>query len=387
MRGLLSMVALVLVVAALANCAGVSPPDTPSAPKTTGAAPTTKVEAPAWKVQWDQKVAAAKKEGEVTFYSTSGAGVRNEVSQAFIAAYGVNLNFVPAPPGELVQKMVKERSAGLNLTDAINAGGGTSLTGLKPNGLIKPIEPELILPEVKDPKAWVIGRLPLVDKDGLVFGMLASYERNVLINTDLVKSGEITSLKDLQNPKWKGKMIMQDPVSGAGLGLVSFMGGLWGTDEALEFMRGLVRQDTVFTRDWRMQVESVARGKYAIAIAPHPEAVAEFKALGSPIVSVKVAEGATLQTVGGALAIAAQPAHPNASVVFLNWLLSKEGHAAYVKGVRLPGARVDAPREGIDESYFPAPDEKIVYGDEAFFLRQGEMRPMVEKIIAAQGTK
>jgi len=394
-KRILGIILVVSVVVISASCAGgaspaattaaPSPTKPPSSVATTAAPSPVQSQVPEWKTTWDQKVAAAKKEGEVTFYSTAGPGVRDEVTKGFANAFGITVNFVPAPPGELVQKLVTERTAGLNLADAINCGGGTSLTGLKPQGLLKPVEPELILPEVKDPKAWVMGRLPLVDKDGMVFGMLASYERNILINTELVKPGEISSLKDLLNPKWKGKMIMQDPVSGAGLGLVSFMAGLWGADQALEYVRGLAAQGTVFTRDWRMQVESVARGKYAIAIAPHPEATAEFKAAGAPLQSVSVQEGATQQTVGGALAVPAKTGHVNGSTVFVNWMLSKDGQAAFVRGMKLPGARVDSPREGVDPSYYPGPNEKVIWGDEDFFLRQGKMAPLVRQIVDAQG--
>ncbi len=383
MKNVLCIGFLVILVASLLACAGGSPPASIATKAPEKGSPVAGGEA--WKVSWDKKVAAAKEEKEVLFYFIGGADARTEVAQAFGNKFGIKVEFVIGPPLDLAQKLVSERTAGLYLADAINMGGTTLLTAVKTQGLLKPVEPELILPEVKDAKAWQIGRLPLIDKDGQVFGMLANYERYVARNTDLVKDGEVNSLKDLLDPKWKGKMTMLDPtMTGSGLSMSAFLGRTEGEAQALEFLRGLVRQETVITRDKRAQVEWVARGKYAIAIAPTPDVLAEFKAVGSPIASVRIAEGGALQTVGGALGIPAKPAHPNASTVFLNWLLSKEGQEAYVRGIRLPSARVDVSREGIDELFFAGPNDKIGYGDEDFFLLQGKMGPAIRDIFAAQ---
>lgn len=375
---------LVSVVLLYTGCAGAvapTPVSTKLPEKVAATAPPEVTKEAAWKVEWDKKVAAAREEKEVLFYWMGVADARMELTKAFGNKFGIKLEFVTGPPMELAQKLVNERTAGMYLADAINMGGTTLLTAVKPQGLLKPLEPELILPEVKDPKSWRIGRLPLIDKDGQVVGMLANYERYVARNTELVKEGEISSLKDLLNPRWKGKMVMQDPtMTGAGLSMSAFLGLTWGIEQAGEFLQGLVRQETVITRDKRAQVEWVARGKYAVAIAAAPDVLAEFKALGSPVASVRLAEGGDVQTVGGALAIPAKPAHPNASSIFLNWLLSKDGQDAYVRGIRLPSARADVSTEGIDELFFAGPDEKIIYADEEFFLLQGKMLPMIRDI-------
>ncbi len=363
---------------------GATPPGATKAPVEA----TRPAQGEAWRAEWDKKVAAAKREGQVRFYFIGGPDARNELARAFDSKFGIKIEYVIGPPMDLAQKLITERNAGLYLADAINMGGGTLLTQVKTQNLLRPIEPELILPEVKDAKVWQIGRVPLIDKDGQVLGMLANYERYVARNTDLVKDGEINSISDLLNPKWKGKMTLLDPtMTGAGLSMSAFLGRTMGVERALDFLRQLARQEPVVSRDKRMQVEWVARGKNAIAIAPSPDVLAEFKALGSPIASVKLAEGGGMQTVGGALGIAARPANPNASVVLLNWLLSKEGQEAYIRGIRLPSARVDVSREGIDELFFAGPGDKVSYGDEEFFLLQGEMLPKIRQIFSPAQAK
>lgn len=44
-----------------------------------------------------------------------------------------------------------------------------------------------------------------------------------------------------------------------------------------EFIRELSKQDLVILQDQRQQVEWVARGKYAIVIAPFSPAIMEFQ--------------------------------------------------------------------------------------------------------------
>lgn len=384
MKNLCCFGLLVVLVLSVAGCAGALAPAPAKPPeKAAPAAPAGIAREGDWRVEWDKKVAAAREEKELLFYWMGVADARMELTRAFGSKFGIKLEFVTGLPMELAQKMVNERTAGLYLADAINMGGATLLTVVKPQGLLRPLEPDLILPEVKEPGSWKIGRLPLIDKDGQVVGMLANYERYVARNTELVREEEISSLKDLLNPRWKGKLVMQDPtMTGAGLSMSAFLGRTWGLEQALDFLRGLVNQEVVTTRDKRAQVEWVSRGKYAIAIAPAPDVLSEFKALGSPIASVRLAEGGGLQTVGGALAMPARPAHPNASVVFLNWLLSKDGQDAYVKGIRLPSARLDVSHEGIDELFFAGPGDKLTYGDEEFFLLQGKMLPSIRDIFA-----
>ncbi len=76
------------------------------------------------------------------------------------------------------------------------------------------------------------------------------------------------------------------------------------------------------------------------------------------------------------------PAHPNAAIVFVNWILSKDGHSVYVKSILLPGARVDAPTEGLDENIIYKPGKKYVYADESYFTLQRKLLSMSKKIFS-----
>ncbi|MBI2934611.1 MAG: extracellular solute-binding protein [Chloroflexi bacterium] len=336
-----------------------------------------------WQEKWDKTLAAAKQEGSVRMYIIMTAPVREELSKGFKAKYGIDVEFVAAPPAEIAQRFVTERTAGQSLADVFNAGGTTLLTVIKPKGLLSPFTPELILPEVTDTKVWRDGKLPFVDKDGTVVGLISAYETYASRNTDLVKENEITTFKDLLDPKWKGKIVMNDPtIPGAGASFVAFLVRSWGEEDTKAYLKGLVGQDLVVTRDWRQQVEWVARGKYPIAIAPNPDNVTQFMAMSAPITPIRAKEGGVRQTVSAAIALPTNPPHPNARTIFVNWLLSKDGQTALAKGFRQPVARTDVSTEGINPIFFPQPGDKVLPEVEEHFTIQAKMFPAVREIMA-----
>lgn len=152
---------------------------------------------------------------------------------------------------EIAMKLQTERRAGLSLTDIVFTGSSTLVAVLKPEGYVEPMEPQVILPEVRDPKAWWAGRIPLVGY-GYGVGVLKYSSVPLSINTEKVKPEEIKSYRDLLNPKWKGRIVMDDPtVGGSGLKWASYI--LWtGKAGGEDFLRSLVRQEPVINRDRRI---------------------------------------------------------------------------------------------------------------------------------------
>lgn len=371
------LLALLLLPVAI-SCAPASGPG-PAPAAATKAAPSSGK--PAWQEKWDKTVAAAKSEGMVLSYSILAVDSRKLLSEAFNARFGITLEFVGGLGPELTSRLTRERDAGIFNADAITAGGTTLTQVMKPIGLLGAVEPLLVLPEVTDPKVWRGGGFPFLDKDKTTIAMIGTRMRYILRNTEMVKENEITSYKDILKPEWKGKIVMADPtVPGAGSSFPAIVIQVYGMDGAKDFFRQLVKQEPVVTRDWRQMVEWVARGKYPIGLAPNPEQTASFLNAGAPIATVKVVEGAKIGTVSGALGVPARVAHPNASIVFINWLLSKEGQEVFVKGLGSPSRRVDASTAGISPLFIPEPGEKYIYEDEEHFNFQSAVLPISKEI-------
>ncbi len=378
-----SMVAAILLVY-IGACASASQ----SAP-----APVTKPnEAPAkvatadWEDKWQTTLAAAKKERSVMVYSMWNSDVRTGVSQAFLKKYGIGMEFVPFGRGaEMVSKIQAEQRAGLHLVDAIGAGGPTLLTIMKPAGIIGRLEPLLVLPEVLDAKVWPNGRVPFSDQEHHSIPMTATAQRFITYNQTMVKAGEITSYKDLLNPRYKGKINLGDPtVTGSGNAFFAHIArNIWNLDEARQYLERLITEQNVeIVRDYRVQVEGVARGKYSIGLATRGFTVADFIAVGAPIAQVPLKE-VYVSHADGVLAVPKELAHPAAATIFVNWLLSKEGQTVFSKSSGNPVMRTDVLQEGIDPIFVTKPEEKLFFDTEEYIIFMGDMVQVAKDIVDA----
>lgn len=381
MLGFEALVLLTLVGLLFTACSQKAAPGPVISPKENSSVEKKQATGPA---QWENLVVEAKKEGKLMIYSSQLGPIIRSTGDAFEKKFGIGVDFLIGRGEELTQRIQMEKGAGLHVADLIIAGGTTLLTTMKPLGLLGKVEPLLVLPEVTDPGAWITGAVPFVDKDRTTLTMVASYQRYVMVNTEFVKEGEFTSYKALVNPKWKGKMSFYDPtLTGSGNAFLTFLAmDAWGLDETKEFMRQLVKQEPAMTRDRRLSVEWVARGKYPIGIAPSRDVAVEFMKLGAPVVFAKAAEGGKIGTSGGGLGMPVTVPHPKATTVFLNWLLSREGHNKFIRIYGQPGTRRDAPREGIPSDLFPEPGEKAYPEKEDAILFQGEMVKIAREIFA-----
>lgn len=127
-----------------------------------------------------------------------------------------------------------------------------------------------------------------------------------------------------------------------------------------------MKQDITLTRDLRLLVDTLARGKYYIAIGAGG-LLGEAQQAGVPVYEYSPREGGFLTTGWGTMAVFKKYAHPAATRVFLNWFLGKEGQAIFAKGVDQQSARLDAPTDFLNKAglrqsglkYFDARSEQF----------------------------
>lgn len=371
-----------LIGASIAACTAPSSDMQPPESKATSAVIPGKE---SWQQNWDKILADGKKEGIVEIPTTLGGESRTELTRAFKDKYGIDLEFSPAARGaELTAKIKAEQNAGLYLHDFFVVGQTTALMLLKPDGLLGPIEPLLILPEVTEPRYWREGRFPFLDADKRHITFAAVKQIYIVYNTDLVKEGEITSYKDVLKPQYKGRITLNDPtVTGAGNGMMTHLSvNVWSVEEANDFLRQLVKQqEAVIQRDNRMHVESVARGKYAIAVGAQSENVNNMINDGAPIGVAKLKEGYLYVAGTGAISAVNKLAHPNAAAVFLNWLLTREGQTVFSRSFGAPSMRIDVPTAGINPASLFQPDDKLFPYDEKMAIASGERTAINKRVI------
>ncbi|MBI4332667.1 MAG: extracellular solute-binding protein [Chloroflexi bacterium] len=291
--------------------------------------------------EWDKVVAGARKEGKLTWYSFGGTLPRDAVAKILSERYGIELEYLVIRSAELFPRVVNERKAGLYIPDVLAGGPAAMVVNFKPAGYLDPIGSTVILPEAKDPAGWLWGGLKFVDKEpSTIISFIAKLENPIAINTDLVQPGEIKGYQDLLQPKWKGKIEMNDPtVEGTGLSWYSVVSQKLG----LDYMRQLARQEVTFVIDHRIEMEWLARGKYAVLIGPQDGQFASFKDAGAPVGLLTPVEGTFLSSGGGSIALMNRAPHPNAARLFINWLLTREGQDLWQKSAMQQSARVDLP--------------------------------------------
>ncbi|MBI4334019.1 MAG: ABC transporter substrate-binding protein [Chloroflexi bacterium] len=374
--------AMVLLGIAIFGCSG---PGVASPPAATGIAPAPKAAVAEWQQKWERTLQEAKKEGSLSFYNSWNPDTRPLLVKGFQEKYGIALEdtFFGTGVG-LFSKAQAERRAGLNLADVFGVGGAQLTYNMKPAGLLRPIDNLLILPEVIDQKAWLGNEFPFYDKDKHIIGMASSLTRPVFYNTTMIKEGEITSVKDILKPQYKEKIILYDPTTGVGIFFFTHLAtNVWDQQETIDFYRRVIKdQQAVVTRDPRQQVEWVARGKSAMGFGATMPELYDFMRAGAPLAIAYLKEPLPSSPERDSLAVPVVSPHPNATIVFVNWLLSKEGQTLLSRGEKNPSKRVDVPGEGFHPDAFPRPNEKVYFTNEEFAILQGKMIEVASKVVA-----
>jgi len=317
--------------------------------------------APDWKERWEKILGGAKKEGKVVVWGPPGE-LREALSQGFKKSFpDIDIEYSGASGRDQATKLRAERDGGVYSVDVIISGTTTSITRIKGIKAADPIKPALILPEVADLKYWMENRLQFADAEGLyTLVFINQLWPIVAYNLQEVKPDEIDELYELLNPKWAGKIVINDPMLG-GSGHVTFQ-WIWrvlGADKAKDYYKKIRAQAGAVDRDYRRMVEWIAQGKYAILLSPTG---LEYQLLQRGLKFGLLPEfkdyGGYTSPAFGSLSLINRAPHPDAAKVFLNWLLSKEGQTTWSKVMGEPSRRVDVPTDHVPSFRITKPGGK-----------------------------
>jgi len=299
-----------------------------------------------WETQWEEILSGARKEGRVVVMGSADPVLRRELPAAFKARFGVSLDYLSGRGGDNFARLSMERRGGVYTVDAVMAGMSNMFDYFNQR-FLDPLLPALVLPEVLDASRWKTGRLWFMDPEGRYILRLYNYIFSGLIffHTRYVKPEDFHSIKELLNPKWKGKISVMDPtVSGPGeLEAASFSVQL-----GEEFVKKLyVDQKPAISRDKRQIADWLGRGSYPVSLSVPTEFATQMKREGLPVDMVAPKDIPLTITAGnGLVALINQAPHPNAARLLVNWIASKEGVELLGRARQKPTARKD-----IDESY------------------------------------
>lgn len=327
--------------------------------------------------EWDRLVAAASAEHTVAVATYSGTGFRKamEVFQAAYPGIAVEHSQFQSSSRDFVPRLLSEMKAGLHSFDVALMPPQEQLRQTRPAGGLDPIRPAIIVPEVMDDRSWLDGFEGGFYDTEKRWGYALASQKSVefWINTDEVKDGEITSIKDVLNPKWKGKILGGDPrTKGSGFNSATVMRLTSGDDEIIRKL--FVGQEVVLGTDARQLTEFMARGKYAIGIGAVDNIIIKdflTEGVGKSIKPIPMPEVDYVYANNDVAWLLKDRPHPNAAQVFVNWLLSKEGGAAIATNTGDNSRRSDVP--------IVDPDREPVPGVHYYRLQAEEMLDELQK--------
>lgn len=274
---------------------------------------------------------AAKKEGEVVWYTAMNTADGEVVRKRFQEKYPFLTLTILRQPGEKIRtRILTEARANRFVWDAV------SFNHLDMDALNQ----ESLLAAYASPEAKTGYPKGAVDPDGR---WAAIYVRQFVIgyNTNLVPAAEAPkSWDDLTRDKWKSKFTLDESDVEWYAAMLDYMG----RDKGLAFMRALARQNPQFRRGHSLLSRLLIAGDFPLAMVYASE-VDEAKKSGAPVEWVKTLE--PIVTSPSQVAISAKAPHPHAARLLVDFLLSVEGQQLIQSRGRVP-ARTDIGDAGRD---------------------------------------
>jgi iron(III) transport system substrate-binding protein len=270
-------------------------------------------------------IAAAKKEGEVVWYTTQiVTQLVRPVTAAFEKKYpGIKVRSTRANAAQTAVKILNESKAGRVQSDVFD--GTTTVVPLKKEGYVLKWLPDAAKEypaSLKDPEGFWIANNLFVITPGF--------------NTSLVpKATAPRTYQDLLDPKWQGKMAWNGFPTSSGVG--GFVGTVlteMGRDKGMAYLRALSKQRIANLRGSAREVlDQIIAGEYAIAlqIFNHHAVISAKK--GAPVDWIKMEPATVTLSV---LSVHKNAPHPNAAKLLVDFIISREGQEVFRRSNYLP---------------------------------------------------
>ena len=279
-----------------------------------------------------QIAAAAREEGSLTLYTTIAEKDLPALLRPFEAKYGVDVTIWRAGTDKVLQRTVAEAAAGRYDADVIHFGA-PEMEALSREQILlpvtSPVHDELQPGSVPEHREWATTLLSV---------WVQAYNTTRVTKDSLPKT-----YADLLDPKWKGKLGIEAKDQDWFASVVDVMGG---GEEGLTFFRDLVEANGMSVRlGHTLLTNLVVSGEVPLALTVYNYMPEQAKKRGAPI-DWFVLEPAIARS--NAVGVARHAPHPNAALLFYEYLLGEEAQQHFVSMDYVPSnTKVASPLVGV----------------------------------------
>ena len=263
---------------------------------------------------------AAHAEGSIVWYTSIALGESSRYVESFEKRYpSIKVNLVRSNSSRMAQRYGAEYQAGTYLADVLDTGD-TTIEFFRRKGMLQPYYSPLAEKFdkrfVQNQNFWVANRATMT-----VLGY----------NTRLVKPAEAPArYEDVLDPKWKDKISLEREDSQWFMALFEH----WGEQKAKAFFHRLRGQNPRIRTGHTLQAQLIAAGEDALSPDTHSGGIAAARRAGAPVEWLNLEPVVAANNVA---ALARNAPHPNAAMLFLDFMLSKDGAQQILRDVnRIP---------------------------------------------------
>lgn len=269
----------------------------------------------------ESKIAAeAKREGQVVMYTSLNLKDSVPLTEVFEKRTGVKVSLWRASSEKVLQRAVTEARAGRFTPDILETNG-PEMEALYRERLME----EFYSPHFRDLPAAAFPRHRHYVADRFNFFTIG-------YNTDLVKPAEVpNSYEDLVHPRWAGRV----GIEGGDVDWFGAMVKYMGEEKGMAFFRKLAESRPQIRTGHTLMAELVASGEIPLAATIYNHNVERLAVKGAP-----VKWKAINPTFGrpNAIGVAKKAPHPYAAMLFVDFMLSKEGQTILKERNRVPSS-------------------------------------------------
>jgi iron(III) transport system substrate-binding protein len=283
-------------------------------------------------------IEGAKKEGELNIYTSAQTDDMGALVAAFEKKYGIKVNVWRSSSEKVLQRAIQEARGNKHTMDVAETNG-PELESMHREKLLcavkSPHHADLIPPAIRPHGDWVGTRLNV---------FVQAY------NTKLVKKEELPKTwEDLANPKWKGKLGIEQEDADWLAGQFTELGEA----KAQKVFADIVTANGVSVRKGHtLLTQLVVSGEIPLALTVYNYKAEQLKQKGAPIDWFHI--GPAIARPNG-VAVAAKAPHPHAAVLFYDFEISEEGQKILAQRDFVPtNKKVDTPLNKIPMKFVDA---------------------------------